>query len=65
MLGYVHVLHGEIQTLRERIEQLEAKLTQNSTNSTKPPSSDAPFTKVKESVPKKAVIVKRPPSYAS
>jgi hypothetical protein len=26
MLGYVHALHGEIQTLRERIEQLESKL---------------------------------------
>ena len=54
MLGYVHALHGEIQTLRERIEQLEAKLKQDSTNSNKPPSSDNPFTKGKESAPKSA-----------
>ena len=48
MLGYVHVLHGEIQALRERIEVLEAKLSADSTNSNKPPSSDNPFTKGKE-----------------
>ena len=47
MLGYVHVLHGEIQTLRERIELLEARLNADSTNSNKPPSSDSPFTKSK------------------
>ena len=54
MLGYVNALHAEIQTLRERIEQLEAKLKQDSTNSNKPPSSDNPFTKGKESAPKSA-----------
>ena len=48
MLGYVHVLHGEIQALRERIEVLEAKLSADSSNSNKPPSSDNPFTKSKE-----------------
>ena len=47
MLGYVHVLHGEIQALRERIEVLEAKLSADSTNSNKPPSSDNPFAKGK------------------
>jgi hypothetical protein len=26
ILGYVHVLHGEIQALRERVELLEARL---------------------------------------
>jgi len=48
MLGYVHVLHGEIQALRERVELLEARLNTDSTNSNKPPSSDNPFTKSKE-----------------
>jgi len=48
MLGYVHVLHGKIQAIRERIEVLEAKLSADSTNSNKPPSSDIPFTKGKE-----------------
>ncbi|MGD9610499.1 MAG: DUF6444 domain-containing protein [Desulfovibrionaceae bacterium] len=48
MLGYVHILHGEIQALRERIEVLEAKLSADSSNSNKPPSSDNPFTKSKE-----------------
>ena len=59
MLGYVHVLHGEIPTLRERIEQFKAKLKQSSTNSNKPPSSDSPFTTGKESVPKKPTPRKR------
>lgn len=48
MLGYVPVLHGEIQALRERIKVLEAKLSADSSNSNKSPSSDNPFTKSKE-----------------
>jgi len=48
VLSYVHVLHGEIQALRERIEVLEAKLSANSTYSNKPLSSDNPFTTGKE-----------------
>ena len=40
-------LHEQVQRLSERIEQLEAKLNQNSQNSNKPPSSDAPYDKPK------------------
>jgi transposase len=35
----------ENQQLKKRIEELEAKLNQNSSNSSRPPSSDSPFTK--------------------
>lgn len=48
MLGYVHALHGEIFALKERIDTLEAKLNQNSTNSNKPPSTDSPLAKANE-----------------
>ena len=50
MLEYVKALQlenlalrKEIQSLNARIEKLEAKLNQNSSNSNKPPSSDSPF----------------------
>ena len=59
MLGYVHVLHGEIQTLRERVAELEATLKLDSTTSNKPPSSDNPFTKGKKSAPKSAKAKKK------
>jgi len=35
-------LVGEVVTLRERVRELEARLGQNSTNSSRPPSSDLP-----------------------
>lgn len=34
-----------IQALAERVEELEARLGKNSQNSSRPPSSDNPFTK--------------------
>ena len=38
-------LHHEIGQLHERVETLEARLQQNSTTSSKPPSSDSPYQK--------------------
>jgi transposase len=50
--AYVHTLHDELSHLRhemeqlqERIEHLEARLKQNSTTSSRPPSSDSPYKK--------------------
>jgi len=43
MLGYVHDLTIENRKLRVALEALHAKLSQDSTNSNKPPSSDSPF----------------------
>jgi Family of unknown function (DUF6444) len=40
--SYVRSLHDELTQLRERVEALEARLTQNSTTSHRPPSSDSP-----------------------
>lgn len=38
-------LYGEMSQLQERIESLEARLQQNSTTSSRPPSSDSPYKK--------------------
>jgi transposase len=43
--AYVHTLQDELTQLRARVEALEARLTQNSTTSHRPPSSDSPYTK--------------------
>jgi transposase len=43
--AYVHTLHDELTQLHERVEALEARLTQNSTTSHRPPSSDSPYKK--------------------
>lgn len=40
-----------IATLEKRLAQLEARLNQNSTNSSKPPSSDNPYEKPKPAPP--------------
>src|SRR5262249_53283679 len=45
---YVHTLHNELPQLRERVEALEARLTQNSTTSHRPPSSDSPYKKPRQ-----------------
>jgi transposase len=42
---YVHSLQDELTQLREHVEALEARLTQNSTTSHRPPSSDSPYKK--------------------
>ena len=41
--AYVRTLRDEVAQLHNRVETLEARLTQNSTTSSRPPSSDAPF----------------------
>src|SRR5215468_11384266 len=43
--AYVHSLRNEVMQLQDRVETLEARLTQHSTTSSRPPSSDAPFKK--------------------
>ena len=40
--AYVRTLSDEVAQLHDRVETLEARLTQNSTTSSKPPSSDSP-----------------------
>ena len=42
--AYVHTLRDEMRQLQERVEGLEARLHQNSTTSSRPPSSDSPYT---------------------
>ena len=41
----IAVLWAEIQMLKRRVQELEAQLKQNSSNSSKPPSSDPPWVK--------------------
>src|SRR5215813_14115862 len=42
---YVHTLCNEVAQLQNRVETLEARLQQNSTTSSRPPSSDSPYKK--------------------
>jgi transposase len=46
-LVYIASLEARIHALEERVRELEARLGQNSSNSSKPPSSDPPWTKRK------------------
>ena len=46
--AYVRTLQDELTQLRERVETLEARLTQNSTTSHRPPSSDSPYKKPRQ-----------------
>src|SRR5262249_50136265 len=41
--AYVRTLRDEVAQLHDRVQTLEARLTQNSTTSSKPPSADSPF----------------------
>ena len=43
--AYLHTLRDEMGQLQERVENLEARLKQNSTTSSRPPSSDSPYKK--------------------
>ena len=43
--AYVRTLRDEVEQLHDRVETLEARLTQNSTTSSRPPSSDSPYQK--------------------
>ncbi len=45
---FVRDQQQRLATLEKRLEQLEARLNQNSTNSSKPPSSDNPYQKPKQ-----------------
>src|SRR5215831_12616997 len=49
--AYVHTLHDELTQLRARAEALEARLAQNSTISSRPPSSDSPYKKPRQRMP--------------
>jgi transposase len=54
--AYVHTLQNDLTQLRERVEALEARLTQNATTSHRPPSSDSPYKKPRQrpATPQKA-----------
>src|SRR5262249_20859845 len=43
--GYGRTLRGEVVQLQDRVETLETRLQQNSTTSSRPPSSDSPYKK--------------------
>src|SRR6516165_179212 len=43
--AYVRILHNEVTQLHDYVETLEARLTQNSTTLSRPPSSDSPYKK--------------------
>ncbi len=43
--AYVRTLRDEVAQLHDRVETLEARLTQNSTTSSRPPSADSPYKK--------------------
>src|SRR5437763_8456117 len=43
--AYLRTVRGELYQLQDRVETLEARLTQNSTTSSRPPSSDSPYKK--------------------
>src|SRR2546428_7180855 len=43
--AYVHTLRNEVAQLQDRVEILQARLTQHSTTSSRPPSSDSPYKK--------------------
>jgi len=56
VLNLLFAMAEEITRLNKRIEELEAKLGENSSNSNKPPSSNSPY---KENTPKKKNKTKR------
>jgi transposase len=53
VLDLVRILAAENAALRKRVEELEAKLGENSSNSNKPPSSDSPYDEKGETEDKK------------
>src|SRR5215471_3110400 len=46
--AYVHALRDEVKQLHDCVETLEARLQQNSTTSSRPPSSDSPYRKPRQ-----------------
>src|SRR5262245_42368506 len=55
---YLHTVHDALRQLQERVDTLEARLKQNSTTSSRPPSSDSPYKKPRQrthvTIPRKA-----------
>src|SRR5262245_17843481 len=45
---YLHTVHDALGQLQERVDTLEARLKQNSTTSSRPPSSDLPYKKPRQ-----------------
>src|SRR5690349_23739866 len=43
--AYLRTVHDALGQLQERVDTLQARLTQNSTTSSRPPSSDSPYKK--------------------
>jgi len=48
--AYVRTLHDEVAQLHNRVETLETRLQQNSTTSSRPPSSDSPYKKPRRAI---------------
>ena len=46
--AYLRTVHDALGQLQERVETLEARLTQDSATSSRPPSSDAPYKKPRQ-----------------
>jgi transposase len=46
--AYLHTVHEALRQLQERVDTLEARLTQDSTTSSRPPSSDSPYKKPRQ-----------------
>jgi transposase len=46
--AYLHTVHDALGQLQERVDTLEARLKQNSTTSSRPPSSDSPYKKPRQ-----------------
>src|SRR5262245_29057720 len=46
--AYLHTVRDALGQLQERVEILEARLMQNSTTSSRPPSSDSPYKKPRQ-----------------
>src|SRR5215216_5643269 len=46
--AYVRTQRDEVAQLQERVDTLEARLQQNSTTSSRPPSSDSPYKKPRQ-----------------
>jgi transposase len=46
--AYLRTVHDALGQLQERVDTLEARLTQNSTTSSRPPSSDSPYKKPRQ-----------------
>src|SRR6266480_1326131 len=54
--AYVRTLRDQVSQLQDRVETLETRLQQNSTTSSRPPSSDSPYKKLRQraTTPRKA-----------